>query len=602
MAEELNTQAAPVDAPAQPVAAPVSAQPALDPTTANATTQVPLDPGVAAQQAAQPLVLENQGVAQDIKTASNPTPPPPPPPHAKLLAMIQGLGIGLSAAGAAIGSHGREGGAPEVQQYYANQQQQKIQAQQAAQQQKNEHIQNLNTVYDTNTKQINAIMNLHTIPLQISKDQLEVTRGQQEVEAGKQASIKTEAEFRSQYGVDTTSYDKIMRGQGSAADIQNVTDFNKSKIAAAAKILPVDDPALKHAQDVMSGQTANPKDVIDAVAGVNRALALHDMVVGEQEKQADLKAKQQSSDPLYKYESDPSELVKPGAQQALSAYISDPANKGNLDGVAKAKLLITRAGIAQQHDIDLTSRKATANKNAEMLAMGGDPKKAGQALASGDITLADLKSRGSSPAQIIDAESEAKKFDPGYNASDEITGEQALKGVTNQTFYGSARSLVQQGGMLDQLKQAHDALGNTKIPGFNTVAQWTAYQAGTPELATYKQAVLGAGDDYAKVMGGGNPAQNQFNEIKDGFAAKLNNPQFDGAVNVARSAVRSQVTGRIGTNHYILKREGDILHDQTASSGKTVSLKDAMALPGSQGKTEDQVRADIVAHGHEVSQ
>jgi hypothetical protein len=39
-----------------------------------------------------------------------------------------------------------------------------------------------------------------------------------------------------------------------------------------------------------------------------------------------------------------------------------------------------------------------------------------------------------------------------------------------------------------------------------------------------------------------------------------------------------------------------------ASSGKSVSLRDAMALPINKGKTEEQVRADIVAHGHEVGQ
>jgi hypothetical protein len=36
-------------------------------------------------------------------------------------------------------------------------------------------------------------------------------------------------------------------------------------------------------------------------------------------------------------------------------------------------------------------------------------------------------------------------------------------------------------------------------------------------------------------------------------------------------------------------------------SGKSVSLAAAMALPGNKGKTADQVKADIVAHGHEVA-
>lgn len=37
-------------------------------------------------------------------------------------------------------------------------------------------------------------------------------------------------------------------------------------------------------------------------------------------------------------------------------------------------------------------------------------------------------------------------------------------------------------------------------------------------------------------------------------------------------------------------------------SGKVVSLKAAMGLPINKGKTADQVRADIQAHGHQVGQ
>jgi hypothetical protein len=37
------------------------------------------------------------------------------------------------------------------------------------------------------------------------------------------------------------------------------------------------------------------------------------------------------------------------------------------------------------------------------------------------------------------------------------------------------------------------------------------------------------------------------------------------------------------------------------SSGKEVSLSAAMALPINKGKSEADVRADIIAHGHKVS-
>jgi hypothetical protein len=213
--------------------------------------------------------------------------------------------------------------------------------------------------------------------------------------------------------------------------------------------------------------------------------------------------------------------------------------------------------------LDLAAKKAFANKNAEQAATAGDPNVAGQMLYEGGLTLADLKSRGSTPKQIIDATRAAGAYAAAhggkYNASDEIVGEKTLGEPTNQVFFGSARSLVQGGGMLDQLKAAHDALGNTKIPAYNTIKDWRDYQAGQPQLATYRAAVLAAADDAAKVMGGGQPTDALRDSFLQTFNSNINNLGFDGALEQSRTGVRSQVVGRIGPNRYIQQREGDIL-------------------------------------------
>ena len=124
---------------------------------------------------------------------------------------------------------------------------------------------------------------------------------------------------------------------------------------------------------------------------------------------------------------------------------------------------------------------------------------------------------------------------------------------------------MQPGGTLDQLVRAHAALGATKIPAFNTYEQWRSFQTGDPALALFKQQVLAVADEYAKVQGGGNPTIEQFNAARDSFMANLNNEGFNGTVDVARNAVRSQVSGKIGPNRYMMQREGDILQDRVAA-------------------------------------
>ena len=108
----------PDQTPTMESAAPVGANNA---TAANAPAYG--EPGAAAQ----PSTVVPAG-------APAPAQPQAPPKHARLLSMIQGLADGLSAAGAAASTGGREGGAGEVQRLQAGRQQMKQSADTAAQQ------------------------------------------------------------------------------------------------------------------------------------------------------------------------------------------------------------------------------------------------------------------------------------------------------------------------------------------------------------------------------------------------------------------------------------------------------------------------------------
>jgi hypothetical protein len=316
------------------------------------------------------------------------------------------------------------------------------------------------------------------------------------------------------------------------------------------------------AQKVMDDPKSTVYQIQRASIMVQNAAGLSDATVKRLKDVADSQTAQHTADPLYKLETDPGQMEGNKASSAIEMLTTRLNDLTDTQPKARVTRLLAQAKAS--HVAFLADEQS--KENARIAAVSGDPKANGQLLAEGDLTLADLKSRGSSPKNITDSVNAAKAYAAAhgktYNASDEVVGEQALKGATNQVFYGSARSLVQQGGMLDQLKRAHDNLGNLRLPVITSIEGWVKYQAGTPTMSAYKQAVLAAADDYAKVMGGGSPTIEQFDALRDGFAYQLSTSQLDAAVDTARNSVRSQVEGRIGPNQYIRKRMGDILQDE----------------------------------------
>jgi hypothetical protein len=537
--------------------------------------------------------------------------------------MISGLAEGMSSFGKAIATHGKEGGAAEVEQEQNARMEQQRANTQLATQQKQAIVDTQFKIASANTEMARMALLAHSTQVDDALKAQEVTKGGMDINAKAQDTFDTTGRVLPGFSVDANTGAVTQSGQATPAagasavsaapgtsagpaGASTATGFTGpaattggavpaagvgapptagtpsiflqrqgAVLDAAAKELQDakgnDDPLVTGARKILADPNSNPTQIKQAVLAVQSKAGLSADVKKNLTAKADLAQKQQAANPLFKFESDPKALADPGAQATLQAYIADPANAGNLSGIAQAKMLVAKAGIAQQHDIDLAARKSSAQKTAEQNAAAGKPEDSGALLADGTLTLTDLKSRGSTPKQIVDAVKAATRIDPKYNASDEVVGEHTLSAPTNQVFFGSARSLVQGGGMLDQLKAAHDALGAQKIPSYNTIKQWTDYQAGTPELATYRAALLNTADDAAKVMGGGTPTDSLRAQFMKDYAANINNLGFDGAIKQAKSGVRSQVTGRIGSNRYIATREGDILKDQQAAPAGATS-------------------------------
>ena len=563
-------QAAPTDAPPQVNAPAAPAPPIPNTGSTQDATMAQIAPLEANANAA------NQKIVQLANAGSA---PPKPVPHARLLAIVNGIATGLSAFGDSIATHGQDGGAKEVTQIRGEEQAQRIAAQQAATAQRNAQIQQQQTVADTNHKMAQNLFLLATMPDELTKSDMSAKAAELGVSGAQQEQAIGQANFRAEHGGKSADdFNKAMADPnpvaGSPQSPNNLFKINADQAIKAAKQagLPASDLYVQNLQKVLDDPNATAKALYVATYQLASQQKMQSTATDE-------KNKRDAADPLYKLETDPSSME--GAKASAAIPLLNNMLQSETDPTKKSRETRLLAQAQNAHANYLADQQS--QEKAKMIAQAGDPKQAGQALAEGDVTLADLKSRGSTPGQIVEATNEAKKYAAAhgyaYNAADEITGEQVLKGQTTQTFFGSARSLVQQGGMLDQLKEAHNNLGNQQIPAFNKIADWVAFQAGTPELAAYKQAVLAAADDYAKVMGGGSPNLEQFNSLRDGFANQLNNKQMDAAIDVARNSVRSQVTGRIGTNRYIAQREGDILRDDTPKTFKASDYPRPAGIP-----------------------
>lgn len=210
-----------------------------------------------------------------------------------------------------------------------------------------------------------------------------------------------------------------------------------------------------------------------------------------------------------------------------------------------------------QSVLDIVANQKERLAKAEQIIRSGDPLEAGKLLASGDLSLQELKSRGSTPDFITKAVNAANSIDRSYNAQQADAEYKVAGNPSNVVFFGSAKSLTDPAGTLDQLLTAHSALGTTRIPIFNSWDQALEFQAGDPALATYMQTALGVADDYAKVLGGGNQPTKEMQLMQlNAINGKLNEGQISGVVRAMRGTVNSQVNSRIGNNRLLRRMYG----------------------------------------------
>lgn len=444
------------------------------------------------------------------QTGTQPVAVKPGTPHAGLVNMIQSLALGVDAFATSAATQGRQGGVEEVQNYFAKQQQQKLQAQQASQEQ-SEHDLRMKTMNaNLLMQQMNYQHAMMRFPLEMKSSQLALQNATVDEFTKEKATGESmgydmadpaqaqEARFRMGLGSADQQPGAIsvpFSGTQPTADVmkaltaalppgKSLTDYkimpsyNDDAHGTGGKIiaLPNDSPLMT--------MPATPRQIAASNAEVQgmiekaKAVGLDDSdqfksLEGQFENVKSVLTaggKPTTSQLFQMHQSIAGPLAKMVADRSDAAKLQEQQETLQKETIAGQQLRAANNAYIQQVPRDgsgnptmtFTTWQAMKNKEIDQAITEGDPNLAGQALANGLITLSDLKSRGSNPAQILRAISAAERVSNGaYNPSDEVVGEQILKNQTAQTFFGSARSLTQQGGVLDQLLLAHSKLAGT---------------------------------------------------------------------------------------------------------------------------------------------
>ncbi|HEX3941380.1 MAG TPA: hypothetical protein VHX11_07860 [Acidobacteriaceae bacterium] len=326
---------------------------------------------------------------------------------------------------------------------------------------------------------------------------------------------------------------------GMLEDIRPLTDPAKRQTAYQTTLMK----AAQMGEDIRSFPTQAPDN--DTLTQYEIPLGMHAQA---------LKDAQTHSEIIKNLRGTPDEA-------ALSAWLAANPSKTAADYPAAKAASVANA------EIPAKAATARADAIARQEAAQGDPAVAGEMLAKGDLTLADLKSRGTTPQFITKAVTAAQKINSTYNPADEVIAEQVAKSPSANQFFGSANSLITKGGTLDQLEKLGKNIPEHDFPVLNTIDDWQELARGKGPLAGYAATALGAADDYGKVMGGGTASDHARDAALTLFSKAASPEMRAQAIAATRNAVLSQRDSRIGTNQFLKRQYGAEVGGENSGMG-----------------------------------
>lgn len=460
--------------------------------------------------------------------------------------------------------------------------------------------------------QYSRILQLKSLQNQQALAPLQLQQAQQQVQAGQLENQKTQQDLQARQAVSqamsgavtkdangNVSFDsgKLQQGlaNGPAAYqipqvMKGITDFQKSQIDL---------------QDSVTGLQQKSADMIGSAAsaikaaGYDRNLA-HGLLdtlppspqLNQIRAQIDgpnfpqlVDSAIQNSPAQQKMQNEQTvaklRAATPEAQQ-MNSWLAQNPGKTPADYQVYKTNLGVQADIAKETNPQIMRAKeqlAASEAAARQAVSQGDPKAAAQLLVNGDATLSQLKARGSTPEFIAKSLFYANQLSGGkYNAAQADAQFDVAKSPANVAFFGSANSLTDKGGTLDQLAAAAKDIPGGQVPVFNSIADAEKAATGSGPIAKYASLALGVADDYSKVMGGGQGSDTSRTQALKLISASQSPEQRAASIEGIRGAVGSQINSRIGNNPVLKRMYGTVQGGTsgltvTAPNGKTYTFK-----------------------------
>lgn len=268
--------------------------------------------------------------------------------------------------------------------------------------------------------------------------------------------------------------------------------------------------------------------------------------------------------PLTAMENDPTMLSGEKLPAAISYLQGKAADTSSPVDAARATRLLNTAQTAKNIQLQMDYSK----KANDQAIQDGDPNAAAKLLVSGVVAPSQLIS-SRKPEFAQKAFTAASQMQPGWNAQSADADFKVASSPANVGFFGSAKSLIDKGGTLDQLASAAKDIPQGKIPVFNTIADAMKAATGSGPIAKYAAILLGVTDDYAKVMGGGTGTDSGRTQALALAPANASPEQRAAALEGIRGSVSSQLNSRIGANPVMKRMYGDQLAAPDAQSKKS---------------------------------
>ena len=230
-------------------------------------------------------------------------------------------------------------------------------------------------------------------------------------------------------------------------------------------------------------------------------------------------------------------------------------------------LLKSRADAFIDYKNTIDMQQAKAKQDLKNYLDTGDLDQIAQQIFTGNILLSDLPKRQMTAEKLTAITARAKQMAiangfPDWNPDVAMQWAKEATNPQNQTFMGSANSLINPGGTLDIFKERFDKLGQVQIPILNEWKDYLQYNFGDSDIQPVYAAAVGVADDYGKVMAGsaGTDSARQAGLISlqqlTAFKNAASPAAMEKILDTMRANVRSQVDGRIGHNPYMQVQYG----------------------------------------------